>query len=338
MTSAASQKPALVARFARVGARIFPVVLVGLLLFVFRQRLPAVLRALAHARPVALVALPLFFVWNHIATIAWQLLLRSTGVSTPPFRELVRLRIEAQAVNQLVPSAGVAGEALRAVRAAGKEAVSPAALATGLDNVAATIAGLAFALPLGIVALAFRGDPNRDGAVTGLVAVSCSLVILVAAVAVPFHFAPSWVSRLPPNSAARKLLVPFSARTSEVRRAFRDALGLRFVERVLGLFETYVVFRAVDAPISIGGAALVSAALIIVSLTVFFVPGQLGAAEAATVAASSLLGIPVELGLSAALLRRARQLAVCLLGVVSLCLRGHPSGAARAAAGTGDGA
>jgi uncharacterized membrane protein YbhN (UPF0104 family) len=335
MTPGPVASPSILARVFRGAARLFPLALAALLLFAFRERLPAVLRALAHAHPVALVVLPLFFVWNQIATIAWRLLLRATGVITPPLRELVRLRIEAQAVNQLVPSGGVAGEALRAVRAGGKEGWSPAALATALDNVAATIAGLAFALPLGIVALAFRRDPSRDGAVTGLVAVSCSLVLLIGAIFVPFRFAPAWLSRLAPNSPTRKLLVPFAARTSEVRRAFRDALGLRFVERVVGLFETYVVFRAVDAPISIGGAALVSAVLVIVSFTVFFVPGQLGAAEAATAAAAGLLGIPVELGLSASLLRRARQLAVCLLGVVSLCLRGRqPWGAARAAAGT----
>jgi uncharacterized membrane protein YbhN (UPF0104 family) len=94
---------------------------------------------------------------------------------------------------------------------------------------------------------------------------------------------------------------------------------------VIAIGETYVVFRAVGASISIVDAAFVSAVLVIVSLTVFFVPGQLGASEAAVAASSAVIGLPASVGLSAALLRRARQLLVCVVGLVFLLMRKHSS-------------
>lgn len=307
----------------RVAARVLALVLVVLAFIALRKELPAAARGVAHAHPVALLALVVFFAWNQVATLAWRALLRATGARAPSLRGLVRLRIEAQAVNQLVPAAGLAGEALRAVRAAGPGGVGAATLATALDNVAGTIAGLGFALPVGMVAFGFRAQAGRSDVGAGLIALGLALVLLLGAVALPFRFAPRWLPRLGPMNPIRKVLAPFADRKLEVRRAFDRAVALRFVERVVAVGEVYIVFRAVGAPISFGDATVVSALLVIVSFTVFFVPGQLGAAEAATAAVSSFLGYPAALGLSAALLRRARQLVVCLLGVVSLSVRKH---------------
>jgi uncharacterized membrane protein YbhN (UPF0104 family) len=106
-----------------------------------------------------------------------------------------------------------------------------------------------------------------------------------------------------------------------MRQTFRSAVGLRLLEQVVAIGETYAVFHAVGAPISWAGAALISGVLVAVSFIAFFSPGQLGAAEAATAAVSVLLGFSATLGLSAALLRRARQLVVCALGLASLFVR-----------------
>jgi inositol phosphorylceramide synthase catalytic subunit len=303
--------------------RLLVLVLVGLAVVALRKQLPAAARGVVQAHPVALLALPLFFAWNQVATLAWRALLRAAGARPSALRELVRVRVEGQAVNQLVPAAGLAGEALRAVRVAGTEGVGPAALATVLDNVAGTIAGLAFALPVGMVGLGLKARAFRNELGAGLFASGLALVLLLAAVALPFQLAPRWLPRLPSTSRLRTVIAPFADRKVAVRRAFSHAVALRFVERVIAVGEVYVLFHAVGAKVSVADATLVSAVLVIVSLTVFFVPGQLGASEAATAAASSLLGYPAALGLSAALLRRARQLVVCVLGLGSLALRRH---------------
>jgi uncharacterized membrane protein YbhN (UPF0104 family) len=97
-------------------------------------------------------------------------------------------------------------------------------------------------------------------------------------------------------------------------------VGLRFCERILSGAEVYVFFVALGVPVSIADAALITAVFIVVSFTVFFLPGQLGAAEAAVAMTSTLIGVPAALGLSVALLRRARQLAVCITGLVSMLM------------------
>lgn len=320
----------------RAAARILALGLVGLAFFALRRQLPAAARQVAHTHPVALLSIVFFFVWNHVATLAWRSLLRATGAREPALRELVRIRIEAQAVNQLVPAAGVAGEALRAVRAAGTNDLGPAALATALDNVASIIAGLGFALPAGMVAFGFRAQALRSEIGAGLFGLGFALVLLLGAVALPFQFAPRWLPRLTPTTPLRKLLTPFADRKLAVRGAFYRAVALRFVERVIAIGEIYVVFRAVGAPVSFVDATLVSALLVIVSFTAFFLPGQLGAAEAAAATVSVFLGFPAAQGLAAALLRRGRQLFVSLLGVASILARRHTTEVVRSPASVGE--
>ena len=111
----------------------------------------------------------------------------------------------------------------------------------------------------------------------------------------------------------------------EHEATLRDAVGLRFAERLIAVGEIYVVFYAVGAPVSLGSAALISAVLVAVSFSVFFSPGQLGFAEAATAATGVLVGVSAAHGLAAALLRRVRQLSVCALGAVSLVVRRRAS-------------
>src|SRR5262245_16824462 len=140
--------------------RLAPFALGALLLVVLRDQLADAVPKLSKAHPIVLLTIPLFFVWNQIATLAWRRLLRAVHVAEVPLAELARVRIEAQAVNQIVPAAGLAGEALRAVSADSKR-LALASTATALDNAAGTLSGLVFAL--GAVALhaALRGGGEQ---------------------------------------------------------------------------------------------------------------------------------------------------------------------------------
>jgi uncharacterized membrane protein YbhN (UPF0104 family) len=302
----------------RVFRQFAPLALVVLSFILLRKQLPEAAREIAHARPVALLCVPLFFLWNQLATIAWRALLRASGVTVPALHRLVRLRIEAQAVNQIVPAAGLAGEGMRAVRAGRPGELAAASFATLLDNVAGTLSGLVFALvALGLHVVQARAG-MRDELRTMTLTTVAALVLLVVAVAVPFQLGHKLVPRLSPGGRARRLLEPFADRRLSIRRALRDAVALRFCERLLSCAEVYVFFVALGAAVSVADAALITAVFIVVSFTVFFLPGQLGAAEAAVAMSSALIGVPASLGLSVALLRRTRQLAVCVMGLVSM--------------------
>ena len=301
----------------RAVQRLSPFALVALSFVLLRKQLPGAVHALVHARPIALLCVPLFFAWNEIATIAWRGLLRASGVTAPSLGRLVRLRIEAQAVNQIVPAAGLAGEGMRAVRAARPGELAAASFATLLDNVAGAISGLVFAagaLGLRLQARALAGNELKTLTLTTLAA----LALLVVAVAVPFQLGHKLVPRLAPGGRAHRLLAPFADRRLSIRRALRDAVGLRFCERILSGAEVYVFFAALGAPVDVADAALITSVFIVVSFTVFFLPGQLGAAEAAVAITSTLIGVPAAIGLSVALLRRSRQLGVCVMGLVSI--------------------
>jgi uncharacterized membrane protein YbhN (UPF0104 family) len=313
--SAGSDGWALVRRFAPLALVVLSVALLG-------RDFPAAARALGHARPIAFSAIALFFVWNHVATLAWRALLRASGVTVQSLTSLVRLRIEGQAINQLVPAAGMAGEGMRAVRAAAPGELGAASLATVLDNVAGTMSGLVFSA--GALLLHLQSHGGRAALRTLTITTAVALALLAVLVVLPFQLG----HRLRPRSSpawVRQVLTPFADNRVAIRRAFTEAVALRFVERLIAAVEIYVVFTAVGVPITVANAALVSAVYIVVSFAAFFLPGQLGAAEAAVVTTSTLLGIPAALGLSAALLRRARQLMVCGLGVVSMLLRRQPA-------------
>ncbi len=281
-------------------------------MFSLHRQLPAATTALRRAHPVALLSLVLFFAWNQVAACSWRGLLRASGVKTRSLGDLVRLRIEAQAINQVIPTAGAAGEALRAVAAAGHNQLGAASLATVLDNAAGTASGLVFAT--GAVALYLRTHTGRTDLSALTIACTLALILLFVVIAVPFRHAPRWLPYLSETNILRALLDPLARHRHALRRAFRDAVGLRFGERLLAVGEIYVLFHSVGAPVSLSVATLISAVLVMVSFAAFVLPGQLGAAEAAVTSASALLGVPPALGLSAALLRRARQLAVCVFG------------------------
>jgi uncharacterized membrane protein YbhN (UPF0104 family) len=320
MEARAASLPTSAGNRVRQGAlRILPFVLAALALIPFRDQLPTAVASLRKAQPIALLSLPFFFVWNHLATLAWRALLRGAGANPVALGELVRVRIEAQAVNQLVPTAGVAGEALRAFRAAGGRNLAAASLATFLDNVAGLVSGLVFAGCAFALHLQTRSGGSMIRALT--VSVAAALALLIVAAILLLYLGPRWLPRLPATSRLRAVIEPFADRSLDIRHTFRTAVGLRFLERVVAVGESYAVFHAVGAPVSIAGAALVSGVLVAVSFVAFFSPGQLGAAEAATAVIGVVLGFPAALGLSAALLRRVRQLVVCALGLISIMAR-----------------
>jgi uncharacterized membrane protein YbhN (UPF0104 family) len=300
--------------------RFLPFVLVAVCAISLREKVPEATVALRRAQPIALVSLPLFFVWNHFATLSWRGLLCAAGTRRASLARLTSLRIEAQAVNQLIPTAGLAGEALRAVSAADPGGVGAASLATVLDNIAGTMSGIVFAAFA--IALHMQASAGRDQLLALALTAAPAMCLLLIAVVLPFRLASSWSgSTRPRTGALRRWLAPFADNGLEIRRAFARAVILRFLERLVSVAEVFVVFQAVGARISPADAAFISAVFVLVSFSVFFIPGQLGAAEAAVASASALIGVPGALGLSAALLRRARQIAICVLGVALLSAR-----------------
>jgi hypothetical protein len=73
-----------------------------------------------------------------------------------------------------------------------------------------------------------------------------------------------------------------------------------------------------DVPVSVARALMVEVLSVAIDATLFFVPGKLGTQEGGKVLIFSALGLDAAKGLSLGVLRRIRELAWALVGLVIL--------------------
>lgn len=289
----------------------------GLLALFVARFGPEILEAAASIRPLGLavaIALCLFAAWTVAASLAWRALLGAAlpGRSdVPKLTRLIALRVQAQALNFIVPSAGLLGESARAVSAVQtRSALNGSVAAVVLDNFATTVAGLAFSAAALPMLLVVTDNSWQLG-------MSASLVLAILALAAsgaPFVLAPRLCRAVAPDGRLGRFLQVFRDR-AELRGAFRRAVGWHLVERLVSVGEVHVVMWSLGVPATIGDSVIIAAVFILMSFAVFFVPAQLGAAELGVTMAAVALGFSPAVGVSIALVRRARQLLVCVAGL-----------------------
>ena len=86
---------------------------------------------------------------------------------------------------------------------------------------------------------------------------------------------------------------------------------------VLGSIEIVAVLALVGHPIGWASALVVESLAQAMRIAGFILPGALGVQEGAIIAAAALVGVPPPLALVIALVRRARELAISLLGLAA---------------------
>lgn len=275
------------------------------------------LRDVLSAGWVVLPAFGLFLVQNQVATQGWRALSSaSTGADGPSVWRLALARLEAQALNLVVPASG---EVLRASRMSGLRAdAGPGGAAVALDVVATTIAEALFALAALASHRRFRPTDPRS---IVLLALLGALALLAGA------FLPSllaWLfARLRVRDTSRfgQFLAPIRKHAGALNPAFRRAVGWHVLECAVGIGEIWLIAASLGVGLSGLSAWFAAAALRALSTLGFFVPAQLGVAEGSLVFTMSGLGHPASVGLAIALARRARQLLTLLFGVLVLFAR-----------------
>ena len=103
-----------------------------------------------------------------------------------------------------------------------------------------------------------------------------------------------------------------------------EVLAIEIAAQALMLLEIWVVFAALDMPRSWRSAAIIEGGVKFVGILFAFVPGQVGVSEGAYAWLAGVIGLSNSAGLSLALVRRLRGLAVAVAGVLALALLGHP--------------
>ncbi|HKA88044.1 MAG TPA: lysylphosphatidylglycerol synthase domain-containing protein [Haliangiales bacterium] len=296
--------------------RVLPLAVLVVVVAVFRDEIARAAARMLDLRPIVFAIIPLYILWNHIAGYSWQSLIAATAPDQPkvPALRLALLRLQSQAINMAIPALiGLGGGALR-IGLTRRVGLASAAAAAVLDDIAGGVGGLLFVA--GGVLLhsgALFGIPYPTiAAIFGGVGVALWLATVFGL--------PAVAARIRPERALGQAARVLAHNRRRLVPAFTIGSAWHLAERVLCAGEIYLAFLALGAPAGIADAAFVHAMSVAVGLLLFFLPGQPGAADAAIAAACATVGLDPSTGLTVALVRRARTLAVIGAGLLSLAV------------------
>lgn len=243
-----------------------------------------------------------------------------------PFRTLFRIRWAGEAVNNVLPSGTVGGEAVK-VYLLRQRGVAPR---TGTSSVvvgrtAQTAAQLIYLLAAALVLLRLAGD--QPGLRAGI------LLLLSGGTAALAGF--FWVQRrgLFSSMLAVTRALRLNLRFLEQRRAklldldqaitgfYREQRPRFFLSTtfylggwLLDTLEIYLVAALIGMPITWPQALVVEAFTSAVKVVGLWIPGTLGVQESGILVLGRLAGLPDTLSVAYALLRRAREIIFALIG------------------------
>ncbi|MBN1197346.1 MAG: flippase-like domain-containing protein [Candidatus Aminicenantes bacterium] len=284
--------------------------------------------------PWFLFTVPLGAVWMLVQSLAWN---RVQAVFHPGLSTgwLWRVKVTAEALNTLLPTANLGGDALRAWLIRHRVSLSKALPGVLVDKTFEFAAGMIFMATGLITAVLFYPLP-RSLLAPALICLGLACLGIMLLVA--FQVLGIWrvlIRLFGWFPTARRLLERRRDRIrqldADLLRFYRSGavristvLALHFLARLLGAVEMLVILRALG--LSVGfAAALFVTAMVTVANTIFFVfPGQWGVYEGAGVLVLGLLGAGAEMGLGMGLIRRIRRLVFVLLGLIFFALDRRP--------------
>jgi putative membrane protein len=256
-------------------------------------------------------------------TLGWRELLPRPHKR--PLLQMLRLRWIGDAVNTLLPVAQVGGEFVRAKLLCNAGVPGPVASASVVvDLTAAVLTQIGFAL-LGVALLLHHG--GAGGAALG-VAVGIGMFSLLL---LGFYLAQragmfeslarglervassgDWLSLV--GSAAR--LDRAVTRLYRRGRSFWVACAWRFLYWFFGAGEVWLAMYLIGHPVTVLEALVLESLGAAVRAGAFAVPGGLGVQEGGYILFGSMLGVGGETALAASLIKRVRELAVGLPGLL----------------------
>lgn len=316
-------------RLAIVGA------LAGLLLLsalVAWQGWQEVLRAVERAGWALLLLVPLRLLTLALDVRAWQVLLEP-ALQTPAagpaagFPFLLWVAAVREAVNRLLPAAGVGGEVV-GVRLVRTRLPDTAAIsASVIVEVLLTMVVLYLFCGLGVVLMAqIAAGMRHVWVIAASLALSLPLPLLawwLLRHGAPFQRLERWSLRL---LGTRTLTLPDldGARLdAAVARLFGRhalllrALGWQLLSYLLGSLETWYALRLLGHPVDLATAIAIEALTQAVRHASFLVPAGLGVQEAAVLLFGYLAGVGGEVALSLALVKRMREIVLGLPALLS---------------------
>jgi putative membrane protein len=301
-----------------------------------------VLRAFAHAGWPLLLLVPVRLGTLALDAWAWRILLepwfapasaRASGhgagpVAGPPsLLYLLWVASVREAINRLLPAAGVGGE-LAGVRLARLRIPDTAGVtASVIVEVLITIAVLYVFCGLGVVLMAHVAAGMGQVWVIGAsLLLSLPLPLLawwLLRGGQAFRRLEALALRLSGDRVVAGLGLDGAALDAAVARLFERrvlllrALGWQLLSYFAGSFETWYALRLLGHPVDLPTALAIEALSQAARHAGFMVPAGLGVQEAATVLFGHLAGVGGDVALSLALVKRMRELLIGIPALVS---------------------
>ena len=306
-------------RFGLIAVALGGLVAIGLVAFFGAQTIGAEVLRAGWAVPVT-TALLFFQLW--LSAIAWRI---SVGGGRLRLGRWFRIRWIREAVNAMLPVAQLGGN-LVGIRLLVQRGV-PGPLAgagTTLDLTIEAATQALFTLAGFAVLAAIAPDRGwmgwvQGGFVAGLlgivgfvVAQRAGLLRLVERAAGLLH---RWFPDLPVTGVAG--LHGELMRLHGNGGALARATALHFLAWLLGTLETWLALYAMGLPVPWEQAFVIESLGQAVRSAGFAVPGALGVQEAGFILVAGLFGIPPDSAIALSMVKRARELAVGLPGLLA---------------------
>jgi putative membrane protein len=239
----------------------------------------------------------------------------------PAFLTFLWARWVAESFNSLLPVAQVGGHILRAGLIAGRRLPMVQASATVMVDFTIGLATeLLFSIIGMVLLLRYLGDTAR---MIGLAGLAASLILLAGFYLAQrrgiFFFVIEFVRKYISNH--RKMVeLGGSARSldEQITRIYHNHLDLlicaclRMGGWLMKAAETMLALHLLGHPVSFQDAFMIESLSNAVASIIFIIPGGLGVREGSILLLGRLLGLPADIALALALVRRGREV---LLGI-----------------------
>jgi putative membrane protein len=256
--------------------------------------------------------------------ISWRVLVPPKDRLSIPQFFLVRWM--GDAVNSMLPVAQVGGEFVR-MRVATLWGMNFAVAAASVlaDMTICVLTQIIFAISGIWLFFAFTGRTDSNGtiilgSILGLLAVGGFYVVQRAGI---FRIGGAIISSITSSPAWSKMAEHGREIDAAIAKIYRQRRAVLISAISLmgtwatGAVEVWIALHALGLHIGYGKAYVLECASQAIRSVLFILPGALGAQESGYLAFGALLGIPAQTAMALALIRRVRELAFGLPGVIA---------------------
>jgi glycosyltransferase 2 family protein len=264
--------------------------------------------------------------WLFLQTCAWSIV-QNAFFQRVPLLALYRVKIIGDALNILIPSASVGGEAARAFllrKSVPLKQGIPCVVFDKTIEFATSTVFMAVGLLLGALCLKLP---------EGLLVPTLFCVgATTAGVVLLIYFSNRGFYRILLRLSARhpKIRGWFTSRESHLKELDANlhmlylkanwkilaAAGFHFLARVLGVIELLIILRVLGVPVGIIQSLFIYVIIVVVNTVFFILPGQWGISESAGMLILKGMGQTAAVGLSLGIIRRIRKIAFVALALV----------------------